>query len=61
MKKVKCSYKGCSDRRAHFDNPDKKRKTVTFDVPDDQKGPYFCSLECYYYYLAEKQNNNKSK
>ena len=48
MKKVKCGYDGCSNRRIHWEDPDTMRPhrmvEVEDDFPDDSKT--FCSFEC---------------
>ena len=55
MKKVLCSYEGCSDRRAHFERPDECRPHQEFWVPADHSGPYYCSIECSVYDKAKKE------
>ena len=47
--KVKCSYKGCGDRRIHWGNPDElKGKPTEFMAPPGHK-KYYCSIECQAY------------
>jgi hypothetical protein len=49
MKRVYCSYEKCGVRRRHFEEPFTERGTQTISVPDDHKGPMFCSFECAIY------------
>ena len=56
-----CSCKTCHCRRVHFDNFDVMREHVQVEVPDDYSddSPAFCSLECMFYYYAEKKENGE--
>lgn len=47
MKKVPCANtKECPQRRIHFEEPDTPRGTQYIEVPDDYKGPAYCSITC---------------
>lgn len=46
MKKVKCSYTGCSDRRPHWQRPEETREHRTIEVEDNHEGKMYCSIEC---------------
>lgn len=49
MKKVKCGYDECSNRRIHWQQPYKMRKHRMVEVPDDfdpKVQKLFCSFEC---------------
>lgn len=48
MKKVKCSYEGCSNRRSHFESQEDGRPHQMIEVPDDfpEDGKAYCSIEC---------------
>jgi len=48
-KKVPCSYKGCSDRRPHYERPHEKRLHRMIEVPEDFSGDAYCSIECQVY------------
>lgn len=55
---VTCSYKGCSNRRPHFESLEVTRKPITFEVPEELSGPFYCSVECMLYSKAEEKNEN---
>jgi hypothetical protein len=46
MKKVDCDYKDCGLRRINWGEPDTQRGTQSFEVPDEAKGPFYCSISC---------------
>ena len=61
MKKVPCSFYGCSGRRVHNEQPYVQRDHVMVEVPDDFRGKAFCSFECQAYSEGTKNiipNNN---
>ena len=43
---VPCKYEKCGQRRRHWCDPYTERGTQQVEVPDDQEGPIYCSLEC---------------
>jgi hypothetical protein len=49
MKKIPCSYDGCSNRRIHHERPDEMRPHRMIEVPDDFEGNAYCSIECQMY------------
>jgi hypothetical protein len=49
MKQVTCASTSCPDRRGHHERPNEPRGPQVFWVPEDEKGPYYCSVECYLY------------
>lgn len=46
MKKVPCSYEGCSERRVHYERQDEMRPHQMVEVKDDHEGKAFCSFTC---------------
>ena len=58
MKRVKCSYLGCSGRRVHHEHPNIPRPHQEFDVPNEHPGPWYCSIECWVYAKAEKEQKD---
>ena len=58
MKKVLCSYEGCSDRRAHHDRPNERRPHQEMWVPASHNGPWYCIIECSVYGKAKKELAN---
>lgn len=56
MKKVSCSYEHCGKRRRHWEDPFSERGQQSFEVPDSQDGPWYCSIECAVYAGAIKKN-----
>ena len=46
MKKIPCSYEGCSNRRVHYTLQDETRDRKLVEVEDDYQGDAFCSLTC---------------
>ena len=63
MPKVACNYPGCSDRRVHYQQPDTRRKHQMVEVPEDHRGPAYCSIECMLYHEAvlEKEKNDQEE
>jgi len=49
MKKILCSYKGCSGRRPHHESQEETREHRTVEVADDHEGKAYCSYECMAY------------
>jgi len=60
LKKVKCSYPNCYERRIHFQKPFTNRPHQTVDVPEDYEGNAYCSIECMMYHkvMLEKCGNS---
>ena len=46
MKKVPCSYEGCSERRVHYERQDEMRPRQMVEVKDDYEGQAFCCFTC---------------
>lgn len=64
MKKVKCNYKNCFNRRIHFEK-DELRKHQYIEVPNsfnEKCIDAYCSIECYLYdkYLKEESKYGKN-
>jgi len=60
MKKVQCSYPGCSNRRSHYQDLKMTRPHRWLEVPNDHEGYAYCSLECQAYHKAELKQKKTS-